>query len=199
MFYIDVSQYNHNVLCRWPKFTASIQRASINMGIKRQIESRHRFLIYMTCQRQYKNGTVRLTSLLIKWSTTVWTSSPAVFDIGCLNWYNAQSKFIKKYRMDRRGYKSCHSISHVYWDTPVHGRTKPQNYRKNKSHIKNNLRRDYFFATNSHFLITISLKPDGVNHWYHKLRFFDSIKIQSFNISNFGNCNDKGIRKSERN
>ena len=98
------------------------------MGIKRQIESRHRFLIYiyMTCQRKYKNGTVRLTSLLIKWSTTFWTSSPGVFDIECLNWYNAQSKFIKKYRMDRRGYKSCHSISHVYWDTLYMGGRNPR-------------------------------------------------------------------------
>ena len=33
--------------------------------------------------------------------------------------------------------------------------------------------RNWFFATNSNFHIPISLRPDGVNLWYFKLRLFN--------------------------
>ena len=33
--------------------------------------------------------------------------------------------------------------------------------------------RNWVFATNSNFLISMSLKPHGVNLWYFKLRLFD--------------------------
>ena len=52
MFYIDVSQYNHTVLCRLPKLKASIQGASINMGTERRIECRPWFLIFKACQKK---------------------------------------------------------------------------------------------------------------------------------------------------
>ena len=39
------------------------------------------------------------------------------------------------------------------------------------------LLRNYVFATNSNYLIPISLKPDAVNFWYYKLKVFDLVDI----------------------
>ena len=49
--------------------------------------------------------------------------------------------------------------------------------------------RNGVFATNSNFLIPISLQPNGVHRWYFKLRLFDVTKFIVWNI--------KGLRHQE--
>ena len=61
--------------------------------------------------------------------------------------------------------------------------------------IINLYNRNWVFATNSDFLIPISLQPDGVNLQYFKL---SSNRIHSlkYQRSPTLNCKDIGIRKS---
>ena len=45
------------------------------------------------------------------------------------------------------------------------------------------LKRTWVFATNSHFLIPISLEPNVVNLWYFKLILFDLAKVIAWKMS----------------
>ena len=57
--------------------------------------------------------------------------------------------------------------------------TLKQSLEKDKERLKqefvkkNKVKWNWVFATNSSFLIPISLQPYGVNLWYFKLRLFD--------------------------
>ena len=60
------------------------------------------------------------------------------------------------------------------------------------------IQRNWLFATNSDFLIPISLEANVVNLWYFKLIFFDLSKVIVWNFKGLRRWNPKiGIRKSE--
>ena len=46
--------------------------------------------------------------------------------------------------------------------------------------------RNWVFATNLHFLTSISLQPDGVLLWYFNLRLFDLTELIVLNIKGLG-------------
>ena len=50
------------------------------------------------------------------------------------------------------------------------------------------MKRNWVFATNSNFLIPISLQPDGVGLWYFKLTLFDLKEIIVWNIWGLWHC-----------
>ena len=60
------------------------------------------------------------------------------------------------------------------------------------------VKRNGVFATNSNFLITIALPPDGMKLWYFKLILLE-LQIHSLKYIRFRTlgCKDIGIRKSE--
>ena len=47
-------------------------------------------------------------------------------------------------------------------------------------------KRNWVYATNSHFSTPISLQPDDVNLWYFKLRLFDLTELIVWNIKGLG-------------
>ena len=66
------------------------------------------------------------------------------------------------------------------------------------------MQRNWVFATNSNFLIPISMQPDVANLWYFKPLIFQTCIIWSNRIHSLKylrfttlGCKDKGIRKSE--
>ena len=84
---------------------------------------------------------------------------------------------------------NCFNGNYLNPNKATHKKTK-QCWLISKQNIKN-FEDDSLHATNSDFLIFISLKPNGVNLWYFKLILFDLTELIVWNIKGLRHWNLK--------
>ena len=75
---------------------------------------------------------------------------------------------------------------YMWMECPISYNNKEQGFI-----LSEKIQRSWFFATNSDFLIPISLKPNVVNLWYFKLILFDLTELIAWNVKGLRHWNLK--------